>query len=378
MSNYTKATNFATKDTLPTGDSGKIVKGTEIDTEFNAIASAVATKADIASPTFTGTPAAPTATSGTNTTQVATTAFVTGAVTTERTTAATLTNKTITSPVINEIIHEGTADDFETTLAFTDPTADRTITFPDKAGTVAMTSELPSATALFTSSGTYAIAGSTTLTVTATAHGRAVDDVVYLNFTSGTAVDDYYTIVTVPTANTFTVTHGTSITSSGNVTGYYSNLGLISIASVEETTVGTNTDKAVTPAGVDAAIEAKFNITGSAPIYGARAWVNFDCTRDSSGSTNSDNTERFIRGSGNITSVVKDESGIYTINFDVDMPDANYAINVSCMGADDVVMVWSNSETGTYTASAFQVKFGDSNGPSATQNPSHAWVTVFR
>jgi hypothetical protein len=79
MSNYTKATNFATKDTLPTGDSGKIVKGTEIDSEFNAIASAVSSKADTASPTFTGTPAAPTATAGTSTTQLATTAFVTDA-----------------------------------------------------------------------------------------------------------------------------------------------------------------------------------------------------------------------------------------------------------------------------------------------------------
>jgi hypothetical protein len=79
MSNYTKSTNFATKDTLPTGDAGKIVKGTEIDNEFNAIASAISSKADTASPTFTGTPAAPTAASGTNTTQLATTAFVTAA-----------------------------------------------------------------------------------------------------------------------------------------------------------------------------------------------------------------------------------------------------------------------------------------------------------
>lgn len=40
----------------------------------------IAAKADLASPTFTGTPAAPTATAGTNTTQIATTAFVTGAI----------------------------------------------------------------------------------------------------------------------------------------------------------------------------------------------------------------------------------------------------------------------------------------------------------
>ena len=79
MSNYVKATNFATKDTLPTGDANKIVKGTEIDNEFNAIAGAISSKADIASPSFTGTPAAPTATAGSNTTQIATTAFVTAA-----------------------------------------------------------------------------------------------------------------------------------------------------------------------------------------------------------------------------------------------------------------------------------------------------------
>lgn len=76
MSNYTKSTNFATKDSLATGNPGKIVKGTEIDTEFNAISSAIATKADAASPTLTGVPTAPTADAGTNTTQIANTAFV--------------------------------------------------------------------------------------------------------------------------------------------------------------------------------------------------------------------------------------------------------------------------------------------------------------
>jgi len=80
MSNYTQSTNFATKDALTSGDPLKIVKGTEINTEFVNIAVAVATKADLASPTLTGTPAAPTASGGTNTTQLATTAFVTAAV----------------------------------------------------------------------------------------------------------------------------------------------------------------------------------------------------------------------------------------------------------------------------------------------------------
>lgn len=82
MSNYVQSTNFATKDSLPSGDPLKIVKGTEINTEFANIAIAVATKADLASPTFTGTPSLPTGTTGVtqsagnNTTALATTAFV--------------------------------------------------------------------------------------------------------------------------------------------------------------------------------------------------------------------------------------------------------------------------------------------------------------
>jgi hypothetical protein len=86
VSNYTKSTNFATKDALASGNPLKIVKGTEIDTEFNNIATAVATKADLASPTFTGTPTLPTGTvavtqsAGNNTTAIATTAFVQAAI----------------------------------------------------------------------------------------------------------------------------------------------------------------------------------------------------------------------------------------------------------------------------------------------------------
>jgi hypothetical protein len=55
MTDYVKSTNFTVKDTLPTGDTNKVIRGAEFDTEFNAIATAVATKSNSASPTFTGT-----------------------------------------------------------------------------------------------------------------------------------------------------------------------------------------------------------------------------------------------------------------------------------------------------------------------------------
>jgi len=80
MSNYVKATDFASKDALLTGDPLKIVSGTEINDEYNAIQTAVNSKADINSPTLTGVPSAPTAGAGTSTTQIATTNFVTTAI----------------------------------------------------------------------------------------------------------------------------------------------------------------------------------------------------------------------------------------------------------------------------------------------------------
>ena len=139
MASYVKSTDFASKDALLSGDPAKIIKGTEIDSEFNAIATAVSTKADTVSPTFTGTPLAPTASPGTNTTQIATTAFVTAAdtaaVAAERSATATLTNKTInlTSNTLT-----GTVAQFNTalsdgdfaTLAGTETLTNKTLTSP--------------------------------------------------------------------------------------------------------------------------------------------------------------------------------------------------------------------------------------------------------
>lgn len=98
MTDYTKVTDFAAKDALSTGNPAKIVKGTEIDDELVAISGAVASKADKASPTFTGTPAAPTASSGTSTTQIATTAFAMGAAALVMPSGAMLQWPTATAP----------------------------------------------------------------------------------------------------------------------------------------------------------------------------------------------------------------------------------------------------------------------------------------
>jgi hypothetical protein len=71
-----------------------------------------------------------------------------------------------------------------------------------------------------TLSGTYAIAGTTTCTVTVAAgHGLTTGDRVWLDFTSGTGTTDNAYTVTVSSTTVFTVTTA-SLTTSGNVTVY--------------------------------------------------------------------------------------------------------------------------------------------------------------
>ena len=93
MSQYTKSTNFATKDNLTPGDPLKIVRGTEIDTEYNNIATAIATKTDNSSAAITG---------GTiNATTIGATTASTGAFSTLSATGAiTSTLATGTAPLV--------------------------------------------------------------------------------------------------------------------------------------------------------------------------------------------------------------------------------------------------------------------------------------
>lgn len=79
--------------------------------------------------------------------------------------------------------------------------------------------------------------------------------------------------------------------------------------------------------------------TGSAPVYGCRAWVNFDGT---AGTTVDGEFRCTIRASGNVTKVVRNSTGNYTLHFTTAMPDSNYA-----------AVMYNNAATGT-TATSFQ------------------------
>lgn len=212
MTDYTKSTNFTSKDSLSTGNPLKIIKGAEFDTEFNAISTAVATKADINSPTFIG-----------------------------------------------------------------------TVTIP----TLAVTTFNPSSAVTVAQGGT----GATTASAARTALGLAI----------GTDVQAYDADLTAFAAKT---------APSGAV------VGTTDTQTLTNKTIDASqlVDGSITPAKLNGAQ------SGSAPIFGARAWANFVGTGSVGSAT--------INASGNVASVTKNATGDYTVTFTTAMADANYAISV--------------------------------------------------
>jgi hypothetical protein len=101
-------------------------------------------------------------------------------------------------------------------------------------------------------------------------------------------------------------------------------------------------------------------VTGTAPIYMCRAWVNFDGTTA---------TPSTIRGSGNVSSVTKNATGQYTITFTTAMPDANYVISNS------------NGDRGageSSVSSASQCAIINRNSSFSTADSAQIFVAVFR
>ena len=108
---------------------------------------------------------------------------------------------------------------------------------------------------------------------------------------------------------------------------------VISVAGTDQVVI-TNASNVVATtftgalAGNASTATALSTATGAAPVYGARAWVNFNGKQNVSGVVEIANTNRFIRGSGNVTNVLRNGMGDYTVSFAIAMPDANYCTTV--------------------------------------------------
>jgi len=102
--------------------------------------------------------------------------------------------------------------------------------------------------------------------------------------------------------------------------------------------------------------------SGSAPIYGCRAWVNFDGTKDTTGATSTANTNRLIRASGNVTSVLRNGTGDYTITFTTAMPDDDYCAvltgNQSTAGNSNATTMIYGTADATMLTNSIRVNSG--------------------
>jgi hypothetical protein len=119
--------------------------------------------------------------------------------------------------------------------------------------------------------------------------------------------------------------------------------------------------------------------TGSAPIYGCRAWVNFNGARNATNtgaSTNGANVH--IRASGNVASVLKNGTGDYTVTFTTAMADANYAI-VNGSSQSIIAGTWfGHVSLGSQTASSFSVLFSRQDNGSLRDEDQLCMLAIFR
>lgn len=100
--------------------------------------------------------------------------------------------------------------------------------------------------------------------------------------------------------------------------------------------------------GISRSAKSQMNAQGVAPVFGCRAWVNFNGT---AGGT--------IRGSGNVSSITDNGAGDYTVNFQNQMPNANYSAIGSCRRgspATDTNATFSFPLAGIYSVSAVQIR----------------------
>jgi len=199
-----------------------------------------------------------------------------------------------------------------------------------------------------------AVAGTTTLTLPA-----ATDTLV------GKATTDTLTNKTLTSPVIATITN------TGTLTLPAATDTLVGRATTDTLTNKTLTSPTLTTPNINSAQFA--TVSGTAPIYPCRAWVNFNGTGTVA-----------IRASGNVSSITDNGTGDYTVNFTTALVDANYSVNVNARGSGDFTrggggLVYLPNTTPTTSAISFTTAVGASSANDGLAlDMDFVYVAVFR
>jgi hypothetical protein len=133
-------------------------------------------------------------------------------------------------------------------------------------------------------------------------------------------------------------------------------------------------DASAVRASIDGSGNFQFNsgYGSAATVYGCRAWVNFDGTGTTS-------TNQTIRGSGNVSTVFKNGTGDYTINFTNAMPDTNYSVAGSGRRSADVGSAEASPQMSFSNFATGSVKVGtQDNNADGYQDSNIICAQIFR
>ena len=216
------------------------------------------------------------------------------------------------------------------------------------------------------SSGTLSIGGAATLGGTISVNGSNGTSGQFLKST-GTSTTPIWDTVSINLTSQVTNTlpagsGGTGLTSVGTLGNILTSNG----------TAWVSTALSVTASSLYNGVTELDKQTGSAPIFAARAWAHFDGTKDANSNASTSNTNRFITGSGNVTSILRNSIGNYTLTFTTALPNANYAIIATGFLTSGNAAIIT---TDAYTTSTARINCVDANGTEA--DFSHVNIAIF-
>jgi hypothetical protein len=138
----------------------------------------------------------------------------------------------------------------------------------------------------------------------------------------------------------------------------------LTLPTATTTLVGTDATQSFTNKSFDSAPVP--TVSGTAPLYAARAWVNFNGTGTVA-----------IRASGNVSSITDNGTGDYTVNFTTAMSDANYAFSISAGRYGATFPVPTGGRTTQPTTTSMRIYTTSADGTTGL-DPEQVSFTVFR